>query len=88
MYIYREKIKCRFTLGVVCSSLFAAHSFTHKSAKTHQTAATDNLVCAQQVLSTKEQQSYITLPPSHFSGFLKKRMCFQMQGSGLSQHRA
>lgn len=86
MYICRKKLKSWFTESVVCSSLFAALSFTHKSAKTHQTAETDNLMCAQQLLTTKEQLSYITLPPLIFQGFLENECVFKCRA--LACHRA
>lgn len=57
--------------------LFQPLSFTHKSAKTHQTAATHTLMCAPQLLATEEQQSYITLPPLIFQGFLKNKCVFK-----------
>lgn len=62
----------------ICSQcfLFVAHSFTLKSAKTYLNTATVSLLCAQQVLSTTEQQSYITLAPFIFQGFLKIECVF------------
>lgn len=63
----------------------ASLSLTHKSAKTHQIAAPHTHVCTAATRHRRAAELYYS-SASHFSGVLKKQMCFQMQSSGVSPH--